>query len=75
MKTLLKHLFLRPALNCSHLIICGIGYTTVIEFFTYSHWLYIVLLTTVWSLGNIATSLSSKYFEVVENEFEKEDSK
>lgn len=75
MKTFLKRLFLMPVFNCSHLILCVIGYAAAQDAFNYSVWLYGSLFAAVWFLGNVVTAISDNYFEVVENEFEKEDSK
>ena len=75
MKTFLKHLFLMPIFNCSHLILCVIGYAVVQDAFNYSVWLYGALFASVWFLAKVVTAISNKYFEVVENEFEKEGSK
>ena len=75
MKTFLKRLFWKPVINCSHLILCAIGYAVAQDAFNYSAWLYGAMFASVWFLVKVVTAISSIYFEVIENEFEKEDSK
>lgn len=73
MRNLLKRLFFKPAINGGHLLLMLLGYIVAVDSYNYSPWLYFSLIAAVWFLAKVITDVSSLYFEVVENEFEKGD--
>lgn len=49
------------------------GYIVAVDSYNYPPWLYFSLIAAVWFLAKVITDVSSLYFEIVENEFEKGD--
>lgn len=72
MRNLLKRLFFKPIFNGGHLLLMASGYIVAVDTYNYSPWLYFGLLAAVWFLAGVITDISAIYFEVIENEFEKE---
>lgn len=73
MRNLLKRLFFKPTINGGHLLLLLVGYMAAVDAYNYSPWLYFSLIAAAWFLVRVITAISSLYFEVVENEFEKSD--
>lgn len=73
MRNLLKRLFFKPILNGGHLLLMTAGYMAAVDAYNYSPWLYSGLIAAVWFLAKVITAISSLYFGVVENGFEKSD--
>lgn len=74
MKEFLKQLF-KPIFTAVDLLIIGLVSLVATPLYNYSIVLYLLLfIVSLVSLG-LLSKTSDKYYEVVENEFEKEDSK